>query len=438
MPPPGDTSLGEFELSRVLGEGGSGTVYDARHGSRRVALKVLRQDLALSARDARRFVEEAQRMGQVDHPGLVKLESAGVLPDGRPYIAMQLLDGETLAGRLSRGPLPPDEAIRVFAELARAVAALHEAGFIHRDIKPENIVMVGELEALSPVLLDFGIAREISSSPSTTTASGAVRGTPAYMAPERLFGGPATVRSDVYELALTLHMMLVGKLPWPVVDGVAQRLAPPAELGAAVPADIARAVRRALSTRPEVRPESAEALAREVERAWQARDTPAPPGAVTEDLVRTLSVRPTAVAAQEGNRTLGRFATVAGVAMVAGAVLVGVQLFGAAAPDRSERLVLAGWGDRALGPVAAPIELPEPSTPPSPPSPPSRLPPPTVRASGVSRMAPPATARARTQAKAPADEPFDPPAAAAPQVEPMAASNPAKGSTSDPFLEDRR
>ena len=106
--------------------------------------------------------------------------------------------------------------------------------------------------------------------------------------------------------------MLVGKLPWPVVDGVAQRLAPPAELGAAVPADVARAVRRALSTRPEVRPEGAEALAREVERAWQARDTPAPPGAVTEDLVRTLSVRPTAVAAQDGSRTFGRFAAAGG------------------------------------------------------------------------------------------------------------------------------
>lgn len=257
-----------FEPLRVLGEGGSGIVYEVRirsgidAGRQTVALKVLRAELAPSERERRRFLEEAERMQRLDAPGLVKLLEAGLLPDGRPYLAMPLLDGETLAARLRRGPLPASTAIRYFGILARAVHALHAAGMVHRDVKPENVMIVDD----APVLLDFGIARDIDDDTTTTTAEGRVRGTPAYMAPERFFGVGASVRSDVYELGVVLYTMLVGRLPWGSEKSVTDRLNPasPRDAGADVSSALATVILRALSTRPEMRPSSAEELANEV------------------------------------------------------------------------------------------------------------------------------------------------------------------------------
>lgn len=272
-----DNVLGSprFEPLRVLGEGGGGIVYavkirsgvdvDEKRPARAVALKVLRAELAPSERERRRFLEEAERMQRVDAPGLVKLLEAGLLPDGRPYLAMPLLEGETLAARLRRGPLPAETAVRHFGILARAVQALHDAGMVHRDVKPENIMLVDD----APVLLDFGIARDIDDDTTTTTAEGRVRGTPAYMAPERFFGAAASVRSDVYELGVVLYTMLVGRLPWGSEKNVTDRLNPasPRDAGADVSGALARVILGALSTRPEMRPASAQALATDVAEA---------------------------------------------------------------------------------------------------------------------------------------------------------------------------
>ncbi len=255
-----------FEPLRVLGEGGSGIVYEVRDRSGETfALKVLRAELAPSEKERRRFLAEAERMQRLDADGLVPLRESGLLPDGRPYLAMPLLDGETLADRLKRGPLPPLVAARYFAVLASAVHALHEAGMVHRDVKPENVMLVGD----SPVLLDFGIARDIDDGATTTTVEGRVRGTPAYMAPERFFGAPASVRSDVYELGVVLYMMLVGRLPWGSEKNVTDRLNPanPRDVGADVSRDLATVILRALSTRPEVRPATALELAEDVAAA---------------------------------------------------------------------------------------------------------------------------------------------------------------------------
>jgi eukaryotic-like serine/threonine-protein kinase len=190
--------LGEFTVIRTLGEGGSAVVYAARWRGHEVALKVLRPELAsiLGEREVEHFLVEARRLGQVDHPRVVKLLGSGRLPDGRPYIVMPLLRGETLRARLDRGPLPAEQAMAVFADVADAMATLHEAGLIHRDLKPENVFLPrGRTRAL---LLDLGIAKDEAEPPSTTTREGRVRGTPAYMAPERFFGAPATRASDVY------------------------------------------------------------------------------------------------------------------------------------------------------------------------------------------------------------------------------------------------
>src|SRR5690348_11431733 len=189
--------LGDFVIVGVLGTGGSGVVLDARWGHREVALKVLHPTLIATARERAQFLEEARRLQEISHPGVVKVLASGELPDGRPYLAMEKLAGPTLAAKLATGALPLGRAVALFEQLSGAVQALHDRGLVHRDLKPENVVLVGDSHA---VLLDFGIAKALAAPASTTTQDGGVRGTPAYMAPERFFGQPANVSTDVYEL----------------------------------------------------------------------------------------------------------------------------------------------------------------------------------------------------------------------------------------------
>src|SRR6266850_7488916 len=136
---PRPTRLGDFVIDDVLGRGGSGIVYDARWGPRRVALKVLQPDLVGTGKERAQFLAEAQRLQQIAHPSVVKVFAVGELPDGRPYLAMERLDGEVLAKLLERGPLPLGLALSLFGELCGAVGALHEQGLVHRDLKPENV-----------------------------------------------------------------------------------------------------------------------------------------------------------------------------------------------------------------------------------------------------------------------------------------------------------
>jgi len=272
------TRFGPFIVSRAIGQGGTGMVYAARReGEERdsFAVKVLREEIALSPKEQRRFLEEAARMRRVSHPGIVQVLEAGRADDGRPYIAMPLLTGETLAARVARGPLRVDRALAYLEVLADAVAQLHDAGLIHRDIKPENIILDAKDER--PVLLDFGIAREMGGGTSTTTEQGTVRGSPAYMAPERFFGIPAGVATDTYELAVVFYQMITGQLPWRAGSGAAGRLHPtdPREAreegdGSPIPSAMATALLRALSTRPEARPASVRELIAQLRSALDA------------------------------------------------------------------------------------------------------------------------------------------------------------------------
>ncbi len=251
-------SLGEFRIEAVLGEGGSGIVYDATWGPRRVALKVLHAHLADSERVRAQFLVEAQRLQTIAHPTVVKVLAVGELPDKRPYLAMERLEGETLAQVLAKGPMELPKALELFGELCSAVGTLHEGGLIHRDLKPENVFIVNGKHA---VLLDFGIAKELDAPASTTTMDGGVRGTPAYMAPERFFGQPASISTDLYELAVTLYAMLAGRLPWDDLADPEARLSPrPLVELASVPEELDVEIRRALSTRAQNRPASATAL----------------------------------------------------------------------------------------------------------------------------------------------------------------------------------
>jgi serine/threonine-protein kinase len=252
--------LGHFRVRGLLGEGGSGTVYEAAWGHRRVALKVLRKELLRTDREQERFLVEAALLQAVDHPGVVKVLGHGTLPDGRPYLAMEHLDGEALAARIARGPLPLAEALTLFDQLASAVHALHLRGLVHRDIKPENIILTGSFA----VLLDFGIAKAENAPASTITQEGSIRGTPAYMAPERFFGAAASPSTDIYELAVVFYAMVTGRLPWNDVADPSARLNPPrpSSLGYPLPDHLETVLLQALSTRAEARPASVAELAR--------------------------------------------------------------------------------------------------------------------------------------------------------------------------------
>ncbi|NUP05913.1 MAG: protein kinase [Polyangiaceae bacterium] len=265
--------LGSFEIEGTLGEGGSAIVYAAKDGERSIALKVLRPDVGLDAREVDRFLEEADTMRKVQHRALVPVLRAGLLPGGRPYIAMPRLRGCTLAERLTKGRLPLERALALFDDVAGAVAKLHDAGLVHRDIKPENVFWLEDEDRL--VLLDLGIARDTSGLPSTTTRAGMMRGTPAYMAPERFFGKSATIRSDVYELALLLYAMLTGTLPWEEGDARGRvDPTPPSSHGVQLPVLLTQTILDSLSMDVERRPASISALLQRIREAVSIAHAP--------------------------------------------------------------------------------------------------------------------------------------------------------------------
>jgi len=353
------TSLGPFRIHGVLGQGGSGTVYDAERDGRRLALKVPRPDILPSPKDRDRFLAEARRLAAVDHPGIVRVAEAGELPDGRPYLAMERIEGENLAARVLRDPLPLAEALEIFDGLAAAVAALHARGLVHRDIKPENVLVSGR----RAVLVDLGIAKSEGAPASTTTQAGVVRGTPAYMAPERFFGVPAGVATDVYELAVVLYLMLVGRLPWSDLADPAARLNPPApsSLGRPLPAALETVLLRALSTRAETRPAGVEDFARLVREA--ARDAAGDPVRRTAELpagALAATPHPAAVTSPrpDRRRTLALLALAAVAALAAAiAALEYVRSARPAAPQTDGPAHPAGKPDAA---PAGPAILPPP------------------------------------------------------------------------------
>jgi serine/threonine protein kinase len=214
--------IGNYRIVRQLGEGGMGVVYEAVRddiGSR-VAIKVLRQELALHAETAARFFNEARAANLIDHPGIVKVLDYGQLSSGAPYLAMEFLRGESLHQRLLRErQLSEPETIRLGRQIAAALAAAHAKEVIHRDLKPENIIIVPDAEAPGDErakILDFGIAklaREHTGSVRTNTNM--VMGTPVYMSPEQCKGSKhVDDRADVYALGIILFEMLAGRVPF--------------------------------------------------------------------------------------------------------------------------------------------------------------------------------------------------------------------------------
>jgi hypothetical protein len=211
--PVGSRIADRFVIESHAGTGGMGTVYRARdeHTGGTVALKLLRHGDAPEV--AERFAREARVLSELRHPGIVAYLAHGETETGAPYLAMEWLDGEDLAKRLARGPLPIAEALVLLRRAAEALAVAHARGLVHRDLKPSNLFLRdGQIERLA--LLDFGVARRNAAS-QAVTATGAVVGTPAYMAPEQARGErPLLPAADVFSLGCVLFECITGKPPF--------------------------------------------------------------------------------------------------------------------------------------------------------------------------------------------------------------------------------
>jgi serine/threonine-protein kinase len=209
-PKVGDT-ISNYEITEQLGEGGMGTVFRVRHTTldRRYAMKILRT--IVIERDpaaTQQFLREARLAARIHHPHIVDVFDFGYLADGRPYLVMELLEGESLANLVDRGAVPPNDVLALARQLASALAAAHDVGVIHADVTPANALISNDVVKL----VDFGLARlrtergEISED--------FVHGTPAYISPEQLRGMPANEFSDQYGLGAVLFHLINGVQPY--------------------------------------------------------------------------------------------------------------------------------------------------------------------------------------------------------------------------------
>jgi eukaryotic-like serine/threonine-protein kinase len=219
---PAGTQVGSYVIVETIAAGGGGTVYVAQPlddpaAGARVAIKVLLRELAASRLALSRFQREAEVVSLINHPSIARVLDSGGLPDGRPYIVMELVSGENLRNMLlRRGRLPPPEVLEILTPVCSALAAAHAAGVIHRDLKASNIC-VGSEEGLQVIkLLDFGIAKLVEPDPDQPglTVKGTRLGTPYAMPPEQIRGEQIDERADIYSLGVLLFQMLTGNYPF--------------------------------------------------------------------------------------------------------------------------------------------------------------------------------------------------------------------------------
>ncbi|HJL20004.1 MAG TPA: serine/threonine-protein kinase, partial [Sandaracinaceae bacterium LLY-WYZ-13_1] len=209
---------GKYRIEKLLGEGGMGAVYVAINQvlQRRVGLKVMNERFASVPAAVQRFHREAIAASRVSHPSIVQVFDAGS-HEGKPWIAMEMLEGESLGDRLERGPMPLDDVVRMASGVLSALAEVHEEGIVHRDLKPDNIFLAATRGGgWVPKVLDFGVAKDTSEGQlSKLTATGAVVGTAYYLSPEQAKGLPdIDARTDVYAMGVVLFECLSGDMPF--------------------------------------------------------------------------------------------------------------------------------------------------------------------------------------------------------------------------------
>jgi serine/threonine protein kinase/tetratricopeptide (TPR) repeat protein len=272
--------IGPYKITGKLGQGGMGIVYSADdiRLKRPVAVKMI-IDSGNDEDSRKRFIREAQAAARVTHPNICCLYDIGEA-DGRPFLVMELLEGESLAARLGRGPLPLGEALQVALSVLSALAALHRSSIVHRDLKPSNVF----LSTHGVKLLDFGLAKPVASpygderTQTELTRHGMIAGTPRYSSPEQVTGRPVDARSDLFAAAAILFEALAGK-PAFAGDSVAEIFhsvvyeMPPALCGPPAISAVDRIVRRAMDKNPANRFDAADEMAAELHALLHVDDS---------------------------------------------------------------------------------------------------------------------------------------------------------------------
>src|SRR5215470_5184740 len=276
------TRLGPYEVGTLLGSGGMGEVYRARDTrlEREVAIKVLPPTLSTDPSLRQRLEREAKAISKLSHPHICTLHDIGQ-QDGVDFLVLELLEGETLEQRLTKGPLPPEQTLRYATQIADALAKAHKLGITHRDLKPSNITLTKS----GTKLMDFGLAKECS--PAVTTAAltemtaeqtrltveGTIVGTFQYMAPEQLEGKEADARTDIFTLGEVIYEMATGKPPFAAKSRASLIAAilttePPAisQLQPMTPPALERMIKKCLAKDPDDRWQNAKDLA--IELKW--------------------------------------------------------------------------------------------------------------------------------------------------------------------------
>ncbi|MFT3768657.1 MAG: serine/threonine-protein kinase [Minicystis sp.] len=276
----GTTLRGKWTLERLLGAGGMAAVYVGVHKiGRRDAIKILHPEVAENRQIAARFEQEAHAVNRFKHPGAVQILDIDTTEDGAPFLVMELLDGEPLSRRMTRGRVPLDEALHLLDGLLDVLAAAHQSGIIHRDIKPDNLFVLkdGRLK-----VLDFGIARMRAGAPRTMhTALGTIMGTLPYMPPEQAAGREIDARADLFSAGCTMFELVSGRLPhedrsdMALMLKMATEAAPPlAKVAPGAPPDLCLVVDRALAFERDRRYPDAATMREDVRALREGRPPP--------------------------------------------------------------------------------------------------------------------------------------------------------------------
>jgi serine/threonine-protein kinase len=301
---PGDKlpEIPGYRIEGIVGRGGMGVVYRARHLklNRAIALKMLLSGAYAGPTERARFAREAEAVAALTHPNVVQVHDVGDF-DGRPYFTMELVEGGSLAQKLAGTPMPAQRAAELMATLSDAVQAAHRAGIIHRDLKPGNILLSADGAAK---ITDFGLARQ-GDEPGLTL-SGTRVGTPSYMAPEQAVGGPAAVgpAADIYSLGAIVYEMLTGRPPFRAETAsetqrqlVTEEPVPPSRLNAKVPRDLETICLKCLQKEPSRRYASASDLAEDIRRYLRGEPIAARPAGLLERTAKWIRRRPAVASA---------------------------------------------------------------------------------------------------------------------------------------------
>ncbi len=291
-----------YEILDVLGQGGMGIVYKALQvlTRREVALKMVLRGAQATTQDRARFRIEAEAVARLSHPNIIQIHEVGEVL-GRPFFSLEYVDGGTLGGRLAGQPLPPRQAAAIASTLAAAIQYAHERGVVHRDLKPANVLLSAQG---MPKIADFGLAKRLDTE-TFQTQSGAVVGTPSYMAPEQASGQNREVgtAADVYALGAILYETLTGRPPfkadsvWNTILQVLQQdPVPPRRLVPTVPADLETICLKCLQKDPRKRYASAAALSDDLRRFLRGEPVQARPAGKLERAWKWAHRRPAAAA----------------------------------------------------------------------------------------------------------------------------------------------